>query len=77
VEEEYGAGEWVKSHRETIGRLTQLKDILCDPSVPDGSVIRLTKSGQYSIVEQAIKDHEALTGKSLAAFPVPKEVIRA
>ncbi|WP_019995504.1 hypothetical protein [Aureimonas ureilytica] len=57
-----GADDWVRAHRETIERLEQLHGILSDPTVPDGSVIRLAKSGRYSLVEQAMRDNEVVTG---------------
>ncbi|QFY63481.1 hypothetical protein FZ934_24845 (plasmid) [Rhizobium grahamii] len=60
--EEFGADDWVNSHQETIDRLSQLKAILEDDTIPDGAVIRLSKSGRYSLVEQAVRDHEAATG---------------
>ncbi|MDU0342073.1 hypothetical protein [Bosea rubneri] len=60
-----GAQDWVDAHRATIDRLGQLAAILDDPGTPDGSVIRLAKSGQYSLVEQAMYDHQAATGALL------------
>jgi len=60
-----GAEEWTRAHSETIERLEQLEAILSDPAVPDGASIRLAKSGRYSLVEQAIQDHESLTGLPL------------
>lgn len=53
--------EWFSAHKETIDRLQQLQNLLADPSVPDGSLIRLSKSGCYTLVEQAIRDHEEAT----------------
>ncbi len=53
-----GAEDWIFAHRETIQRLGQLQEILADPNVPDGSVIRLSRSGRYSLVEQAVRDHK-------------------
>lgn len=60
-----GAEDWVRAHQETIERLEQLRAILADPAVPDGSLIRLAKSGRYSLVEQAMRDHEDVTGALL------------
>jgi hypothetical protein len=61
AEEYEGAEEWIKAHRETVERLEQLHTILSDPTLPDGSLIRLAKSGRYSLVEQAMRDHEVVT----------------
>jgi hypothetical protein len=62
VEQEFdGAAEWVVAHKETISRLEQLRAILMDSSIADGSVIRLSKSGRYSAVEQAMYDQGLLT----------------
>lgn len=60
-----GAEVWIQVHRETIERLEQLHSILTDPQTPDGSMIRLAKSGRYSLVEQAVRDHEQITGSAL------------
>ena len=57
-----GSENWVIAHRETIERLEQLQAILTDPAVPDGSLIRLAKSGRYSLVEQAMRDQGYDTG---------------
>ncbi|WP_430261958.1 hypothetical protein [Neorhizobium sp. DAR64862/K0K3] len=51
-----GAAEWYEAHTEIIRRLEQLHALLCDPEIPDGSVIRLSKSGRFSAVEQAMHD---------------------
>ncbi|ANY81330.1 hypothetical protein BB934_26475 [Microvirga ossetica] len=65
AKEYFGAEEWVRAHRGTIDRLEQLLAILLNPSVPDGTLIRLSRSGQYSLIEQAMRDHEAVTGAVL------------
>lgn len=59
-----GAAEWVAAHKETIARLEQLRAILTDPTIPDGSVIRLSKSGRYSAVEQAMYDQGLFTNSA-------------
>jgi hypothetical protein len=53
-----GAKDWVRVQTETVQRLEQLHAILTDPSIPDGTKIRLTRSGQYTLIEQAMHDHE-------------------
>ena len=69
VELDYeGAADWVKSHTETVQRLTQLLAILTDPTVPDGTKIRLAKSGVFTLAEQALHDHD-LVGGSQSHFP--------
>jgi hypothetical protein len=61
VEQEFdGAAEWAVAHKETISRLEQLRAILMDSSIADGAVIRLSKSGRYSAVEQAMYDQGLL-----------------
>lgn len=60
-----GSENWIRAHQETIERLEQLQAILANPTVPDGSFIRLAKSGRYSLVEQAMRDHEDVTGTLL------------
>lgn len=70
-----GAEDWVRAHQETIERLEQLRAILTDPAVPDGSLIRLAKSGRYSLIEQAMRDHEDVTGALLTRDPVGARAI--
>ena len=65
AKEYFGAEEWVRAHRGTIDRLEQLLAIILNPSVPDGTLIRLSRSGQYSLIEQAMRDHEEVTGAVL------------
>jgi hypothetical protein len=60
-----GAKDWMQAHTETVNRLTQLLAVLTDPYIPDGSRIVLAKGGQYTLVEQAIRDHEQATGVQL------------
>jgi len=60
-----GAKDWMQAHTETVTRLTQLLAVLTDPYIPDGSRIVLAKGGQYTLVEQAIRDHEQATGVQL------------
>jgi hypothetical protein len=60
-----GAAEWVRTHTETIQRLEQLHAILNDPAVPNGTTIRLAKSGHYTVIEQAVRDHEMASGIKL------------
>lgn len=69
-----GAAEWVRSHTETIQRLEQLHALLTDPATPVGSKITLAKSGRYTLIEQAMRDHQAATGVQLippSGAPVP------
>lgn len=37
----HGADRWLEHHRTTVGRLEQLLTIMEDPSIPDGTVVRL------------------------------------
>jgi len=70
-----GAAEWVRSHTETIQRLEQLHALLTDPATPAGSRIILAKSGRYTLIEQAMRDHQAATGVQLippSGAPVPR-----
>jgi hypothetical protein len=73
-----GAGEWMQAHTETVQRLEQLYAILTDPSVPDGTKIRQSKSGWYTLVAQATRDHDEATSIRLEApaeirsLPIPR-----
>lgn len=79
VEMDYeGAEEWLKSHTETVQRLEQLQAIMTDPSIPNGTRIALAKSGRYDLVEQALHDHQAITGlklTELGSAPVAAGII--
>jgi hypothetical protein len=56
----YGATQWVKHQELTHERLTQLIGILDDPSVPNGSIIRLTYIKPASRLQQAAEARKAL-----------------
>jgi hypothetical protein len=74
--EVYGANDWVTAQRETVERLEQLHAILTDPNIPDGAMIRQTKSGRYTLAEQAMYDHEAATGQQLISPSPDQETLR-
>jgi hypothetical protein len=42
--ESFGAGRWLEHHRRTVDRLKQLVEVLNDPAVPIGTIIRLSNS---------------------------------
>lgn len=56
----YGATQWVKHQELTHERLTQLIGILDDPSVPNGSIIRLMYIKPASRLQQAAEARKAL-----------------
>ena len=59
-EQSYGATNWVRHQRLTLERLTQLLQILDDPRVPPGAIIRLTHIKPASRLEQAASARELL-----------------
>lgn len=62
----YGADRWMEHHQKTVARLTQLVEILDNPSVPAGSVIQLADvPGVSRSIEQALEDRSALGDQSL------------
>jgi hypothetical protein len=71
----HGSEDWIRAHQETIERLEQLQAILTDPAVPDGSLIRLAKSGRYSLIEQAMRDNEEVMGVPLPWGPHDMQAI--
>jgi hypothetical protein len=46
-----GANRWLKHHHLMVDRLAGLIEILDDPTVPDGTLIRLTRDGRASLIE--------------------------
>lgn len=56
----YGSTDWVEHQDLTHQRLTQLIGILDDPSVPNGSIIRLTYIKPASRLQQAVEARKAL-----------------
>lgn len=56
----YGADRWMEHHQKTVARLTQLVEILDNPSIPTGSVIQLADVPVVSRgIEQALEDRSA------------------
>ena len=57
----YGADRWMEHHQKTFARLTQLVEILDNPSIPAGSVIQLADvPGVSRGIEQALEDRSTL-----------------
>jgi hypothetical protein len=51
----YGADRWEEHHDLTEKRLTNLIEIMEDPTIPDGSIIRLANPNQFSRVGIALR----------------------
>jgi hypothetical protein len=56
-----GAGRWEQHHHGTLRRLRGLVAILDDPERPEGTIIRLSNTGNHSILDIALEEHRALT----------------
>jgi len=56
----YGASRWVRHQRLTLERLTQLVEILDNPKVPRGAIIRLAHIQPASRLQQAADARKAL-----------------
>lgn len=56
-----GAAPWEKHHYETLMILRGLVRILDDPSVPEGSIIRLARGGAHTILQQALGESRRLS----------------
>lgn len=70
-----GAEEWVQAHMEIVQRLEQLLALLTDSKVPDGTRIVLAKSGRYTLVEQAMCDHDGAVGRTLPNAPSTAQIL--
>jgi hypothetical protein len=64
----YGANRWQEHHQATVGRLRNLTSILEDSTVPEGSLIRLTKQNEFSPIRLAIQDRKLLEGPGSSTF---------
>jgi hypothetical protein len=58
-----GADRWHDHHVATVRRLRELVAILDDPSVPEGSLIRLTAKNEFSPIAMAVNERKRLTGE--------------
>jgi hypothetical protein len=63
----FGADRWHDHHVATVRRLRKLVAILDDPSVPEGSLIRLTDQTEFSAIAMALDERKRLTGEDLFA----------
>jgi hypothetical protein len=57
----YGASRWVQHQQLTLERLTQLTEILENPNVQQGAVIRLAHIKPASRLEQAAEERKSLS----------------
>lgn len=65
----YGADRWMDHHQKTVARLTQLVEILDNPSIPSGSVIQLADvPGLSRGIEQALEERSALKDQAQPAI---------
>jgi hypothetical protein len=62
----FGADRWMDHHKRTLERLTQLCEILDNPSVPVGSVVQLSSIPTVSRIQQAIEQRAELESSSSA-----------
>jgi hypothetical protein len=70
----YGSDRWVEHYRASVDRLSQLVQILDDPSVPNGAVIQLSTPKAPSRIAQELTDRlPAKNDKSQTS--VPAEVL--
>lgn len=50
----YGADRWLEHHELSLARLNELVGILNDPSIPDGSLIKLKNENSFSHLKRAL-----------------------
>lgn len=56
-----GAAPWERHHYEQLMFLRGLVRILDDPSVPEGSIIRLARGGSHTILKEALEESRRLS----------------
>lgn len=61
----YGADRWSEHQRKTLARADQLIDILENPDIPDGTVVRLSNDQEFSPLKRALSAQSS--GAKLAA----------
>jgi len=64
----HGADRWHEHHLDTVQRLQSLVTILDDPSIPEGSPIRLANRREFSPIRLAIQDRIQLEGPDSSVF---------
>ncbi|MBP1625923.1 MAG: integrase [Holophagaceae bacterium] len=64
----FGAGRWAEHHQATIERLRALAQVLNDPSVPVGALIRMVNPNEYSPIRMAIQERHELGDDSIASL---------
>lgn len=67
----YGANRWVEALARTVVRLESLCEIFDDPTIPDGTVIRLAENGSVSMIRAAIDARDVLEGVSPTTLTGP------
>jgi hypothetical protein len=51
----FGADRWAEHHRATVERLRALAQVLSDPSVPVGALIRMVNPNEHSPIRMAVQ----------------------
>jgi hypothetical protein len=59
-EEAFGADRWVEHTQKAVEQLTRLVELLQDPRIPDGSIVRLSGGAMPSRIREALQDRELL-----------------
>jgi hypothetical protein len=59
-EEAFGADRWVEHTQKAVEQLTRLVALMLDPTIPDGSVIRLSGGVMPSRIREALQERDLL-----------------
>lgn len=70
-----GANRWLEHHRLMVDRLAGLIEILDDPSVPDGTLIRLSRDGVATLIEAGPSTRRPVVFARIASRPAIQELL--
>lgn len=66
----FGADRWAEHHQATVERLRALAQVLNDPSVPVGALIRMVNPNEHSPIRMAVQDRREFGDDSVAPVAV-------
>lgn len=66
----FGADRWAEHHKDTVERLRALTQVLNDPSVPVGAIIRMVNPREHSPIRMAIQERRELGDDSVVPLAV-------
>lgn len=66
----FGADRWAEHHHATVNRLQALVQVLNDPSIPEGALIRMVNPNEHSPIRMAVQERLEIGEESLKSLAV-------